>query len=334
MHERPQAAPAAPAPAPAADAPQDSARRVGEAMTAEEGVARLRERREQALAAQQQPQPGEQEELPAGEGDEAGELPEEAEGGEEEEQGRDGEPRYTVTVDGQAVEVPLSELRAGYQRSADYTRKTQELGQQRQQFDQQRAQLQQMQATVAQVLEQVRPQLEQQLGQEPDWERLADEDPIGYIRQRAKWDRVAKAREAQAQLARQAQEQQEQQVQEHLRREASRLAERIPGWRDDGQRQRLQADIRGYAQELGFSDAELAHAYDSRIVEAVYKAMLYDRGSKARLPSAQPGQRPPLTNGAAAPSAVRRAAQTFGAEPTVDNAVALLRAKRRRNRPV
>lgn len=39
-----------------------------------------------------------------------------------------------VKVDGQDVKVPLSEVTAGYQRQSDYTRKTQELAEQRQQL--------------------------------------------------------------------------------------------------------------------------------------------------------------------------------------------------------
>lgn len=39
--------------------------------------------------------------------------------------------RYTVTIDGEAQEVSLDELRNGYQRQSDYTRKTQELAETR-----------------------------------------------------------------------------------------------------------------------------------------------------------------------------------------------------------
>jgi hypothetical protein len=40
----------------------------------------------------------------------------------------------TVRVDGQEVVVPLSEALAGYQRQADYTRKTQEVSEQKKQI--------------------------------------------------------------------------------------------------------------------------------------------------------------------------------------------------------
>lgn len=43
--------------------------------------------------------------------------------------------RVPIKLDGEELQVPLSEAIAGYQRQADYTRKTQELAQQRQQFE-------------------------------------------------------------------------------------------------------------------------------------------------------------------------------------------------------
>lgn len=53
----------------------------------------------------------------------------------------DDQPQYEVKVDGETMKVPLKELIAGYQRQADYTRKTQELAQQRQAFEQENATL-------------------------------------------------------------------------------------------------------------------------------------------------------------------------------------------------
>jgi len=45
-----------------------------------------------------------------------------------------GDKYVTVTISGEDVRVPLKEALAGYQRQADYTRKTQELSQQRRQY--------------------------------------------------------------------------------------------------------------------------------------------------------------------------------------------------------
>ena len=44
------------------------------------------------------------------------------------------EPVYTVKVDGDEQEVTLSELQNGYQRQADYTRKTQQVAAEKERF--------------------------------------------------------------------------------------------------------------------------------------------------------------------------------------------------------
>lgn len=61
---------------------------------------------------------------------------------EEEQKEPEEEPKYKVTVDGQEVEVTQEELLRGYMRQSDYTRKTQQLANQRQQFEQLYAQRQ------------------------------------------------------------------------------------------------------------------------------------------------------------------------------------------------
>ena len=60
-----------------------------------------------------------------------------------EDEGSDGETgedsdleRYKVKVDGEVVEVTVDELKAGYQRQADYTRKAQALAAEKQEFEQ------------------------------------------------------------------------------------------------------------------------------------------------------------------------------------------------------
>jgi hypothetical protein len=70
---------------------------------------------------------GDADEAPEGDEEESEEQEEEGEDEDEE------DPTVAITVDGQEVQVPLSELRKGYLRTADYTRKTQQLAQLRRQ---------------------------------------------------------------------------------------------------------------------------------------------------------------------------------------------------------
>lgn len=54
----------------------------------------------------------------------------------------DEEPKYTVKVDGEEIEVTQDELLRGYMRQRDYTQKTQQLAEQRRQFENYRPQYQ------------------------------------------------------------------------------------------------------------------------------------------------------------------------------------------------
>ena len=61
--------------------------------------------------------------------------------------------QYTVKVDGSEEQVSLGELRDGYQRQADYTRKTQELASERNRLQQAEAIVQSLEADPAGTLE-------------------------------------------------------------------------------------------------------------------------------------------------------------------------------------
>ena len=72
----------------------------------------------------------------------------------DQEQELDEPSTYTVKVDGKDVEVTLDELRSGYSRQADYTRKSQVLAEQRQKADEELAATQQERQRYISQLEQ------------------------------------------------------------------------------------------------------------------------------------------------------------------------------------
>ena len=92
------------------------------------------------------------------------------------------QPVYRVTVDGNEIEVTQDELLNGYSRQQDYTRKTQELANQRKTIEQQAQELQQRDAIYAQLLPKMEAQLKGELVNEPDWDSLYNDDPIAYVR--------------------------------------------------------------------------------------------------------------------------------------------------------
>lgn len=68
------------------------------------------------------------------------------------------DPEYEITVDGKPVKVKLSELKNGYQRQADYTRKTQALADERRQVDAMMAALKVKQGTQEPETEKANPE--------------------------------------------------------------------------------------------------------------------------------------------------------------------------------
>lgn len=76
---------------------------------------------------------------------------------------QEGESIVDVVVDGQTLEIPLSELVAGYHRERDYTRKTQTVAQERRQVEEYAKGLQTEQAEAVQRMNAIAQQLQAEL---------------------------------------------------------------------------------------------------------------------------------------------------------------------------
>ena len=198
-------------------------------------------------------------------------------------------PRYKVKASGEEIEVTLDDLIKGYQREADYTKKTQTLAEQRKQVESER-----------QVIEQAksqRDQYQERLGMiesalrtyapQENLEALKETDPIGYAVKVAEQTQREKQLQAvqmeRARIAQQQQAEQSQNLNSHLAVEAQKLAEAIPEYADEQKSVQVKKDIRDYARKIGWSDEELASVYDSRAVLTLYRAMQYEKlmGNKA-----------------------------------------------------
>ena len=74
---------------------------------------------------------------------------------------------YTIKQNGVEVEVTLEELQNGYSRQQDYTRKTQELANQRKEIESQQAELRQKDDIYKDLLPKLEANLKAELGEEP-----------------------------------------------------------------------------------------------------------------------------------------------------------------------
>ena len=195
--------------------------------------------------------------------------------------------RYKAKVGGEEVEVELDELINGYQRSKDYTQKSQALAEQRKAIDAERGHLEQVKQermAYAQKLQALDSFLSQQNRGE-DLEVLKETDPIGYAvkvaEQSQREKQLAVVRAEQQRIAQQQQAEQQQSLQNHLKSEAEKLASVIPELATP-KGDAIRKEIREYAKSVGWSDQELSSVYDHRAVLTLYKAMKFEQLQKGK----------------------------------------------------
>ena len=187
---------------------------------------------------------------------------------------------YVVKVDGVEQEVTLDELQNGYSRQQDYTRKTQELSQQRKGFEEQQAELAKKDAIYAQLLPQLEASLNGELENEPDWGALYESDPIAYVREKDVWEdkrkRLDAAKAENTRLQQEAAQKQQEQIQKFVEYGNQQLTEKIPHWSDAEKSQKEKAAITTYAiNELGFTPQEINNVIDYRVLLGLRDGMLY-----------------------------------------------------------
>lgn len=195
--------------------------------------------------------------------------------------------RYKAKVGGEEVEVELDELINGYQRSKDYTQKSQALAEQRKAIDAERGHLEQVKQermAYAQKLQALDSFLSQQNRGE-DLEVLKETDPIGYAvkvaEQSQREKQLSVVRAEQNRIAQQQQAEQQQNLQKHLKYESDKLASVIPELATP-KGDAIRKEIREYAKSVGWSDQELSSVYDHRAVLTLYKAMKFEQLQKGK----------------------------------------------------
>ena len=196
------------------------------------------------------------------------------------------QPVYRVTVDGNEIEVTQDELLNGYSRQQDYTRKTQELANQRKLIEQQAQELQQRDAIYAQLLPKMEAQLKGELVNEPDWNSLYDDDPIAYVREKQIWDekkeKLTAVSAEQQRLQQEAYVQQQQQIAYIVQEGQQRILQIIPEWKNAEIASKEKSAIRDYGiNVLGYSAQEMDAIYDYRALLGLRNAWLNSKTVEA-----------------------------------------------------
>jgi len=210
---------------------------------------------------------------------------------EEVEETEEDEPQlYTVKAAGEDKEVTIEELVSNYQLGADYTKKTQELSENRKAVESQAKAINeatQVRDLYAQRLQAVEALLVNGGNDSP--EELADlkeNDRVEYAIRIAditeKREQLNALRAEQGRIAQQQQADQAKSLQLQTSQEMVKLAELLPEFSDPAKGEQVRNEIRNYAKSIGFADNEVSNVRDAREVLVLYKAAMYDKLQKSK----------------------------------------------------
>lgn len=203
---------------------------------------------------------------------------------ESEVEGIEEEQTFTIKAAGEEKEVTLDELKKSYQLGTDYTKKTQEVAEQRKVIEQEAkaiVEARQVRDGYQNKLQAIEQFLNGQNDNPAELAAMKENDPVGYAVKVAEMtEKKEQLQIVQAERMRIAQEQKTQndaQMQKFVEQEQIKLAESLPEFSDKTKGEQIRNDIRSYGKKIGFTDQELSQVYDSRHVLVLHKAAQYDK---------------------------------------------------------
>ena len=182
---------------------------------------------------------------------------------------------HQIIVNGEKIEVDLEELKAGYQKDADYRRKTEEIAIERRQLQSESDRLKNEYSTKMDDLNNLTATLNAELNSElnsKELDKLYDEDPT----EAAKLERkIRRRRESLQQSQQKLKRHQEQEFQKILAEEQRKVALKHPEIADPIKGATVKTNMRNYLVQRGFSDQEISGIYDSRMFDVVMDGMKF-----------------------------------------------------------
>jgi hypothetical protein len=189
---------------------------------------------------------------------------------------------HQVIVNGEKIDVDLEELKAGYQKDADYRRKTEEIAIEKRELKAEEDRLKNQYSTKMDDLNSLVATLNAEINNDmnsKELDRLWDEDPT----EAARVDRRIQKRKQTIQQAQQKlREHQEAQFQEILKEEQRKLHLRHPEIADPVKGTTVKSNIVNYLSSKGFSNEDVARIYDSRYFDVIMDAMNYTKSKSVK----------------------------------------------------
>ncbi|WP_296076659.1 hypothetical protein [uncultured Agrobacterium sp.] len=184
-------------------------------------------------------------------------------------------------------QVSLSEIRSSYMRQADYTKKTQEIAEQRKFYQENQRDINTLRSEALAGIEALKQQVSIEFRQmEPvDFDWLAENDPAEYVRQKAQWEKreyaVRQIYEAEIALKQKAAAYEEEQRQSAIQESSNRFFEKYPDLKDRNKADEVFSEITGMLLDTGFSEQEIKSIADFRIIDLLYRVVQAEKAQKS-----------------------------------------------------
>ena len=189
---------------------------------------------------------------------------------------------HQVIVNGEKIDVDLEELKAGYQKDADYRRKTEELAIEKREVRAEEDRLKNQYSTKMEDLNSLVATLNAEINNDmnsKELDALWEEDPT----EAAKVDRRIQKRKNTIQQAQQKlREHQQAQFQEILREEQKKLHLKHPEIADPIKGATVKSNIMNYLSSKGFSNEDVARIYDSRYFDVIMDGMNFNKSKSVK----------------------------------------------------
>ena len=189
---------------------------------------------------------------------------------------------HQVIVNGEKIDVDLEELKAGYQKDADYRRKTEELAIEKRELRAEEDRLKNQYSTKMEDLNSLVATLNAEINNDmnsKELDALWEEDPT----EAAKVDRRIQKRKNTIQQAQQKlRDHQQAQFQEILREEQKKLHLKHPEIADPIKGATVKSNIMNYLSSKGFSNEDVARIYDSRYFDVIMDGMNFNKSKSVK----------------------------------------------------
>jgi len=189
---------------------------------------------------------------------------------------------HQVIINGEKIDVDLEELKAGYQKDADYRRKTEEIAIEKRELKAEEDRLKNQYSTKMEDLNSLVVTLNAEINNDmnsKELDALWDEDPT----EAARVDRRIQKRKQSIQQAQQKlRDHQQSQFQEVLREEQKKLHMKHPEIADPIKGATVKSNIMNYLSSKGFSNEDVARIYDSRYFDVIMDGMNFNKSKSVK----------------------------------------------------